>query len=713
MRPVTTLRLTFLLAAFAAGTAHAQVPSLLNYQGRVTVGGTNFNGTGQFKFALVDGGTNIAQQATATAVLEGNKIAAINVIDGGQGYDQVPTVKIQDPTGSGASATAVITGVKVSDIIVNTMGSGYTSPTVIIGPPSPVISYRTYWNNSGATNSAEPAASVALPVAQGLYATLLGDTSLPNMAAIPPAVFTNASVNLRVWFRPGASGSFTELSPNQRLGAAGYALRAASADAAAFTNIAGNFAIDGNLTLGGTLASASGLSIETGGTTGWSVGPQIVVSNVTSRNIVGGYSGNHVSNGVTGATISGGGNTSAGGGASPNIVGGNFGTIAGGAGNTAAGAFAVVGGGQNNSASAAHTTVAGGTNNTAGNTAATVSGGIFNSARGDFAAIGGGRLNTALTNYATIAGGQLNTNSGFGATIGGGQQNTASIDYATIGGGLQNTNSGTRATIGGGQQNTASSTYATIGGGLQNTASGTYATIGGGDRNTNSGNRATIGGGERNTASSNYATVPGGLSNTATGLRSFAAGVRAKATNTGSFVWNSDATIDFSSVTNNSFRVNAPGGAWFSHDVSVETITIRGGADLAEPFETGDHPVDPGTVLVIDPARPGHLMPSVSAYDTRVAGVASGAAGINAGIILRQEGRLDRGVPVALSGRVYVNADADYGAIQPGDLLVTSDTPGHAQRASDHARANGAVLGKAMSPLPAGRGQVLVLVGLQ
>jgi hypothetical protein len=36
--------------------APGQVPNLINYQGRVVVGSTNFNGTGQFKFALVDGG---------------------------------------------------------------------------------------------------------------------------------------------------------------------------------------------------------------------------------------------------------------------------------------------------------------------------------------------------------------------------------------------------------------------------------------------------------------------------------------------------------------------------------------------------------------------------------------------------------------------------------------------------------------------------------
>jgi hypothetical protein len=69
--------------------------------------------------------------------------------------------------------------------------------------------------------------------------------------------------------------------------------------------------------------------------------------------------------------------------------------------------------------------------------------------------------------------------------------------------------------------------------------------------------------------------------------------------------------------------------------------------------------------------------------------------------------------PVSLSGRVYVWADAAHDPIQPGDLLTTSDIPGHAMKVTDYSRAQGAVLGKAMSALPAGKGLVLVLVSLQ
>ncbi len=42
----------------AATFAHAEVPQLINYQGRIAVGGTNFTGTGQFQFALVNNGAS-------------------------------------------------------------------------------------------------------------------------------------------------------------------------------------------------------------------------------------------------------------------------------------------------------------------------------------------------------------------------------------------------------------------------------------------------------------------------------------------------------------------------------------------------------------------------------------------------------------------------------------------------------------------------------
>ncbi len=142
-------------------------------------------------------------------------------------------------------------------------------------------------------------------------------------------------------------------------------------------------------------------------------------------------------------------------------------------------------------------------------------------------------------------------------------------------------------------------------------------------------------------------------------------------------------------------------------------LTITGGSDLAEPFLMNAGGAPKGSVMVIDGEHPGRLKLSDRAYDTRVAGIVSGANGINPGISLQQEGVLDGGQNVALSGRVYVRADAAFGAIKPGDLLTTSSTPGHAMKAGKHAKAQGAILGKAMTSLKEGCGMVLVLVTLQ
>ena len=140
------------------------------------------------------------------------------------------------------------------------------------------------------------------------------------------------------------------------------------------------------------------------------------------------------------------------------------------------------------------------------------------------------------------------------------------------------------------------------------------------------------------------------------------------------------------------------------------------GADLSEKFDVREEGsgLRPGMVLSIDPVRPGKLAVSSKAYDRRVAGVISGAGGVSTALLLGQPGSLaDGDQPVAISGRVYVWADASNGSIVPGDLLTTSNVPGHAMKVAQRSQAKGAILGKAMTGLDSGRGLVLVLVTLQ
>ncbi len=75
---------------------------------------------------------------------------------------------------------------------------------------------------------------------------------------------------------------------------------------------------------------------------------------------------------------------------------------------------------------------------------------------------------------------------------------------------------------------------------------------------------------------------------------------------------------------------------------------------------------------------------------------------------------LSGGVVLALDqGKTCCKVDAQYGSIEPGDLLTTSPTPGHAMKASDPTRAFGSVIGKALGPLSSGTGLIPALIALQ
>ena len=152
--------------------------------------------------------------------------------------------------------------------------------------------------------------------------------------------------------------------------------------------------------------------------------------------------------------------------------------------------------------------------------------------------------------------------------------------------------------------------------------------------------------------------------------------------------------------------------------ITTEVLQITGGSDLSEQFDiqTGKTGFAPraGYVVSIDAANPGELAVSSQAYDRTVAGVVSGAGDVQPGMLMGQQGTdADGQYPVALTGRVYVWVDASYGAVEPGDMLTTSNTAGHAMKAADYDQAQGAILGKAMTSLESGRGLVLVLVTLQ
>ena len=91
-------------------------------------------------------------------------------------------------------------------------------------------------------------------------------------------------------------------------------------------------------------------------------------------------------------------------------------------------------------------------------------------------------------------------------------------------------------------------------------------------------------------------------------------------------------------------------------------LAVRGdvfltGADCAEDFDVRDaDALEPGMVMVI--GADSTLCASNEAYDTRVAGVLSGAGDCRPGIILGRSPRQRNRWPLALSGRAFCKVDA-------------------------------------------------------
>jgi len=152
--------------------------------------------------------------------------------------------------------------------------------------------------------------------------------------------------------------------------------------------------------------------------------------------------------------------------------------------------------------------------------------------------------------------------------------------------------------------------------------------------------------------------------------------------------------------------------ALFQGDVEVTGDIRLTNADCAEDFTIAtDAAVEPGTVMVV--GEKSALVPSQYAYDKRVAGVVSGAGDYKPGIVLDKQQSERTRQPIALLGKVFCKVDAQYGAIEVGDLLTTSPTPGHAMKAHDATKAFGAVIGKALHPLAEGQGLIPILIALQ
>lgn len=212
--------------------------------------------------------------------------------------------------------------------------------------------------------------------------------------------------------------------------------------------------------------------------------------------------------------------------------------------------------------------------------------------------------------YSVISGGRSNvingvTNNSFwrelgGNVIAGGFSNL--IDDVSggsfnarnvIGGGSENKiydNGGDNKTIGGGFLNIISNSAESViaGGGFNNIIGPNWATIAGGQGNSalrangaGSIYGSSILGGYGNLAGSNYSTVLGGARNYAMGEHSTVAGLDARSTNTGTFVYADASGTAFNSVSDYTFIIRATNGVGINtNNPGSFSLRVRGNSDL-------------------------------------------------------------------------------------------------------------------------------------
>jgi alpha-tubulin suppressor-like RCC1 family protein len=153
------------------------------------------------------------------------------------------------------------------------------------------------------------------------------------------------------------------------------------------------------------------------------------------------------------------------------------------------------------------------------------------------------------------------------------------------------------------------------------------------------------------------------------------------------------------------FRVTSSGDVFTDGPLySTGRFLCSNSADVAEWAPVSER-VEAGDVLELDRAHPGSYRLTQTPCSSAVAGVVSTQPGVVLG------GAGPEGMALlALSGIVPVKVTNEGGPIQPGDLLVSSSTPGYAMRWAGPEPCPCALVGKALEPMTDERGVISVLL---
>ncbi|MDY6933455.1 MAG: discoidin domain-containing protein [Spirochaetota bacterium] len=130
--------------------------------------------------------------------------------------------------------------------------------------------------------------------------------------------------------------------------------------------------------------------------------------------------------------------------------------------------------------------------------------------------------------------------------------------------------------------------------------------------------------------------------------------------------------------------------------------------NIVEMFEVDNaYYIELGDLLVVSEEGNSILSRSKVSYSTSLVGVVSG----NPTVVINNSGKEKMIYPVALAGKVLCRVDARDRAINPGDMIVTSDKPGCGMSGEiDSFSKIGSVIGKALDGIDQGIGIIPIFI---
>ena len=165
--------------------------------------------------------------------------------------------------------------------------------------------------------------------------------------------------------------------------------------------------------------------------------------------------------------------------------------------------------------------------------------------------------------------------------------------------------------------------------------------------------------------------------------------IGANTANTGAFTTISVNSSTVGITNAGSSGVGNIGASGATFNTVFAKATTAQYADLAERYLSDDN-YEPGTVVVF--GGESEITATIKSHDTRIAGVIS----TNPAYLMNDAGQEGIWLPVALQGRVLCKVK---GPVSKGDLVVSSDIAGAAERMNKALYEPGTVIGKSLSTI--------------